>query len=191
MLRVRKILSYVSERIEPASDLSNKSTNPAPAPVPAQAPTHASPPAAVVTTSAISTSPQSPTSPFSSNNPYARYVSPPADDNPFASPDDPVEPEVSTAPVPALAPAAPTAPLKPEDYLELYCNGQLIPPKMTLATIRAHVWKSGGDVVLMYKANGRKQILHAPQQVSQQQTNGGIMREEDAPTGPGASVVAS
>jgi hypothetical protein len=29
---------------------------------------------------------------------------------------------------------------------------------MTLATIRAHVWRGGGDVLLYYKANGRKQI---------------------------------
>lgn len=33
---------------------------------------------------------------------------------------------------------------------------------MTLATIRSHLWRGGGDVVLFYKANGRKQILHAP-----------------------------
>lgn len=29
---------------------------------------------------------------------------------------------------------------------------------MSLATIRTHVWKSGNDVVLYYKANGRKEI---------------------------------
>ncbi|KAL6703263.1 hypothetical protein ACN47E_010051 [Coniothyrium glycines] len=52
--------------------------------------------------------------------------------------------------------------LKPEEYLELYCNGQLIPPTMTLASIRAHIWRGGGDVLLYYKANGRKEIKHAP-----------------------------
>ncbi|EOD45508.1 wd repeat protein [Neofusicoccum parvum] len=52
--------------------------------------------------------------------------------------------------------------LRPEEYLELYCNNQLIPPTMTLATIRAHVWRGGGDVILYYKANGRKEIKHAP-----------------------------
>ena len=30
---------------------------------------------------------------------------------------------------------------------------------MTLATLRAHVWKTGGDVVLYYKSNGRKPEL--------------------------------
>lgn len=30
---------------------------------------------------------------------------------------------------------------------------------MSLATIRTHVWKSGNDVVLYYKANGRKEII--------------------------------
>ncbi|KAG6013658.1 hypothetical protein E4U43_007172, partial [Claviceps pusilla] len=48
--------------------------------------------------------------------------------------------------------------LAPEEYLELYCNDQLLDPLMTLATIRTHVWKSGNDVVLYYKANGRKEI---------------------------------
>ncbi|KAI5362644.1 putative WD40/YVTN repeat-like-containing domain superfamily [Septoria linicola] len=45
-------------------------------------------------------------------------------------------------------------------------GGAIIPPTMTLATIRAHMWRGGGDVVLYYKANGRKQILHAPQATS-------------------------
>ncbi|KAI9826081.1 MAG: hypothetical protein M1832_000530 [Thelocarpon impressellum] len=48
--------------------------------------------------------------------------------------------------------------LKPEDYLELYCQNQLVPCTMTLATLRAHVWKTGGDVMLYYKSNGRKPI---------------------------------
>ncbi|KAF1944543.1 WD40 repeat-like protein [Clathrospora elynae] len=52
--------------------------------------------------------------------------------------------------------------LRPEEYLELYCNGQLIHPTMTLASIRAHVWRGAGDVILLYKANGRKEIKHAP-----------------------------
>lgn len=29
---------------------------------------------------------------------------------------------------------------------------------MSLATLRAHVWKGGNDVVLHYKANGRKEL---------------------------------
>lgn len=29
---------------------------------------------------------------------------------------------------------------------------------MSLATLRAHIWKGGNDVVLYYKANGRKEI---------------------------------
>ena len=163
MLRARKILAYVSERIEPATDLENNSTNPAPAPP-------LPPPAA---------RPVSPPTPqFSSNNPYASYATPPsssASDNPFASPDDDSDTEAE--------PAEP-APLRPEDYLELYCNNQLISPKMTLASIRAHVWKSGGDVVLMYKANGRKKILHAPQLSGS--VHGSISGDEGA-TGAGAA----
>ncbi|KAF7591225.1 hypothetical protein BBP40_001830 [Aspergillus hancockii] len=48
--------------------------------------------------------------------------------------------------------------LRPEEYLELYCNKMLLPPNMTLATIRTHIWRSGGDMVLYYKANGKKEI---------------------------------
>ncbi|KAK8862627.1 WD repeat-containing protein [Apiospora arundinis] len=48
--------------------------------------------------------------------------------------------------------------LKPEEYLELYCNDQLLPIDMSLATLRAHIWKGGSDVVLYYKANGRKEL---------------------------------
>ena len=29
---------------------------------------------------------------------------------------------------------------------------------MTLATLRVHVWRMGGDVVLCYKSNGRKEL---------------------------------
>lgn len=100
MLRARKILAYVAERIEPAS-----------APAPPQAP---------------------------------------------ADPDDPF-----ADPIPE--------PLRPEHYLELYCNNQLIPAKMTLATIRAHVWRGGGDILLYYRANGRKAILHAPVGTAEEQ----------------------
>jgi WD repeat-containing protein 48 len=35
---------------------------------------------------------------------------------------------------------------------------QQIPPTTTLASIRAHVWRGGGDVLMHYKANGRKEI---------------------------------
>ncbi|RYP06693.1 hypothetical protein DL764_002995 [Monosporascus ibericus] len=48
--------------------------------------------------------------------------------------------------------------LRPEEYLELYCNEQLLPNTMSLATLRAHIWKGGNDVVLYYKANGRKEL---------------------------------
>ncbi|KAE8358028.1 hypothetical protein BDV27DRAFT_138317 [Aspergillus caelatus] len=48
--------------------------------------------------------------------------------------------------------------MKPEEYLELYCHKVLIPPNMTLATIRTHIWRSSGDMMLHYKANGKKEI---------------------------------
>lgn len=33
-----------------------------------------------------------------------------------------------------------------------------LPISMTLATLRAHIWKGGADVMLYYKSNGRKPI---------------------------------
>ncbi|EFE36839.1 uncharacterized protein ARB_04365 [Trichophyton benhamiae CBS 112371] len=48
--------------------------------------------------------------------------------------------------------------LKPEEYLELYCQNTLIPMDMTLATIRTHLWRTGNDMVLVYKANGKRKI---------------------------------
>lgn len=60
--------------------------------------------------------------------------------------------------------AAPERPdpnaLKPEEYLELYCYDQKLPISMSLATLRAHVWKGGADVMLYYKSNGRKPIRY-------------------------------
>ncbi|KLU91936.1 WD repeat-containing protein 5B [Magnaporthiopsis poae ATCC 64411] len=52
--------------------------------------------------------------------------------------------------------------LKPEEYLELYCQDQLLPNSMSLATLRAHIWRGGNDVVLHYKGNGRKHIPIPP-----------------------------
>ncbi|KAH8705109.1 WD repeat protein [Talaromyces proteolyticus] len=61
-----------------------------------------------------------------------------------------------------IDPADPTNPdpdpMKPEEYLDLYCQNTLIPENMTLATIRTHIWRSGSDMVLFYKANGKKLI---------------------------------
>ncbi|OBT79032.1 hypothetical protein VF21_02393 [Pseudogymnoascus sp. 05NY08] len=48
--------------------------------------------------------------------------------------------------------------LKPEEYLELYCYDQKLPVTMTLATLRARIWKGGADIMLYYKTNGRKEL---------------------------------
>jgi WD repeat-containing protein 48 len=67
--------------------------------------------------------------------------------------------------------------LRPEEYLDLYCYDQVrfltlflyeclliicqkLPVSMSLATLRAHVWKGGADVMLYYKSNGRKAIRY-------------------------------
>lgn len=51
--------------------------------------------------------------------------------------------------------------LKPEKYMELICNDQVVDPNMTLATLRTHVWRTGGDIILYYRANGRKEMRRA------------------------------
>ncbi|KAK5129332.1 hypothetical protein LTR08_003590 [Meristemomyces frigidus] len=56
--------------------------------------------------------------------------------------------------------------MRPDEYLELWCQNQIVPVTMTLATIRSHLWRGGGDIILYYKANGKKEILHAPQPTS-------------------------
>lgn len=68
--------------------------------------------------------------------------------------------------------------LKPEEYLELYCNDQvssnrkfnlnaanevvtkLVPHNMTLATVKSFVWRSSSDVALLYKSNGRRRFAN-------------------------------
>ncbi|CAG8499312.1 1077_t:CDS:10 [Ambispora leptoticha] len=41
--------------------------------------------------------------------------------------------------------------LRPEMWIELVCQDQVLAPTMTLATIKAHIWKSGGDLVMTYR----------------------------------------
>ncbi|KAG9327107.1 hypothetical protein KVV02_008737 [Mortierella alpina] len=41
--------------------------------------------------------------------------------------------------------------LRPEHWMEILCHDQVLPPTMTLATIRSHYWKTGSDVVLTYR----------------------------------------
>ncbi|PNY25618.1 WD repeat protein [Tolypocladium capitatum] len=72
--------------------------------------------------------------------------------------------------------------MAPEEYLELYCNDQLLDTTMSLATIRTHVWKGGNDVVLYYKANGRKEIKPLQQPSAQPAEGDGAAAQAPAPT---------
>lgn len=117
MLRAKKILAYVAERIEA----------PAPAPTP--------PPA--------STAPTTTSDADDATNTTTDSAQP-------APTPDPSTTTSTTAPEDAN--------LKPEEYLQLYCQNQLVDMNMTLATLRVHVWRTGGDVVLYYRSNGRKKL---------------------------------
>ncbi|EAA26970.3 hypothetical protein GE21DRAFT_3416 [Neurospora crassa] len=77
--------------------------------------------------------------------------------------------------------------MKPEEYLELYCNEQLLPNTMSLATLRAHVWKGGNDIVLHYKANGKKEILF-PSVPSPNVTDGSQRQSQDSPSAAGTAA---
>lgn len=44
---------------------------------------------------------------------------------------------------------------------------------MSLATLRAHVWKGGADVMLYYKSNGRKPIRSVKKSESLTETETG------------------
>ncbi|RAL13994.1 Pkinase-domain-containing protein [Aspergillus homomorphus CBS 101889] len=78
-------------------------------------------------------------------------------------------------------------PMKAEEYLELYCQKMPIPPNMTLATIRAHLWRSSGDMVLYYKANGKKEI-RMPAPGGEKDTGSGIGLSGEAGSAPPASI---
>ncbi|KAL1897914.1 hypothetical protein Sste5346_003766 [Sporothrix stenoceras] len=119
MLRVKKILAYVAEKLE----------QPTPVPAPAPAPV----PAAIPPT-----------------------VAEEAEEGDAA-------PAAAVADVPTPTPAAPEPEesLKAEEYLELYCNEQRLPHAMSLATVRAHIWKNSNDILLYYKSNGRKKLATA------------------------------
>ncbi|RAH44423.1 Pkinase-domain-containing protein [Aspergillus brunneoviolaceus CBS 621.78] len=82
-------------------------------------------------------------------------------------------------------------PMKAEEYLELYCQRMPIPPNMTLATIRAHIWRSSGDMVLYYKANGKKEIrMPAPEEEKETGTGLGtaLALNREAGSAPPASI---
>lgn len=46
---------------------------------------------------------------------------------------------------------------------------------MTLATLRTHVWRGGNDVILHYKANGRKEIRMPPCEVAEEADKAGAV----------------
>ena len=70
--------------------------------------------------------------------------------------------------------------MKPEDYLELYCQDQLVAHNTTLATLRAYIWKAGGDVILYYKSNGKRPELEERERAREQT----LAYEGTAKTGP-------
>lgn len=63
---------------------------------------------------------------------------------------------------------------------------------MTLATIRAHVWRGGGDVMLYYKTNGRRQIQRTPLiPTGQHPRVAAVPREADPQATAGAGPTSS
>ncbi|KAF3923958.1 hypothetical protein ABW21_db0200359 [Orbilia brochopaga] len=48
---------------------------------------------------------------------------------------------------------------RPEEWLELLVKDEVIPLNMTLATMKAHVWRTGGDVVVHYRIKGGEEPI--------------------------------
>jgi WD repeat-containing protein 48 len=83
-----------------------------------------------------------------------RIEIPPLDTQPQEARDPTQYPAAATT----TDPAVDDSKLRPEEYLELYCQDRLVHSNTTLATLRAHIWKTAGDIVLYYKSNGRKKL---------------------------------
>ena len=49
--------------------------------------------------------------------------------------------------------------MRADAYIDLLCNNQLLAPKTTLAWMKSHIWRGGGEMVIQYKANGQKRIV--------------------------------
>lgn len=64
---------------------------------------------------------------------------------------------------------------------------QLLPISMTLATLRAYIWKGGNDVVLHYKDNGKKEI---PRAAPEAQPTTTTAEEEETPANGDAQPAA-
>lgn len=58
---------------------------------------------------------------------------------------------------------------------------------MTLATLRAHIWKGGSDIMLYYKANGRKEI---PDNSISSKTGSETVAPEPEPEAPSEETLA-
>ncbi|KAF8469164.1 hypothetical protein BDZ91DRAFT_87629 [Kalaharituber pfeilii] len=86
--------------------------------------------------------------------------------------------QVATPPSTAsgMAPLQPQP--KPEEWLELLCHGQVVKPSQTLTTIRSHVWKSGGDVVLTYRWKGWKEEKEKKERDKEKETSEGNQEKE-------------
>ncbi|KAF3935545.1 hypothetical protein ABW19_dt0202177 [Dactylella cylindrospora] len=70
----------------------------------------------------------------------------------------------------------------PEDWLELLVKDEIIPLNMTLATMKAHVWKMGGDVVVHYRIKGGEDPIpkRKVEEVKEEEEEGDKDKDKDA-----------
>lgn len=61
---------------------------------------------------------------------------------------------------------------------------------MTLATIRTHLWRTSGDIILYYRANGKKEI-RPPKSLVNTDENSLAPGETNAPNGDGSAPPGS
>ncbi|EPS36103.1 hypothetical protein H072_10520 [Dactylellina haptotyla CBS 200.50] len=78
---------------------------------------------------------------------------------------------------------------KPEDWLELMVKDEVIPLNMTLATMKAHVWRTGGDVVVHYRIKGGEDPIERRKVVVVEEEKTEEESSAPAEEGEGAKVV--
>ena len=88
---------------------------------------------------------------------------------------------IEDAPNPEAVPGSAEA-MKPEEYIEIVCHDQVIDPNMTLATLRVHTWRTGGDVLLYYRANGKK-VIRRPHPANSKSPEAEVSEEKAAAEG--------
>ncbi|KAG0300854.1 hypothetical protein BGZ98_008820 [Dissophora globulifera] len=155
MLRVRKVAAHVAEKLAltpPKRDPSTLSTTTTTTAADAQGSNNARMPLESVReeshegSSSTSTLPAAPPRVYNASSRSDPALNANSASNNNAAPSKSKEEEEEYATQEAF---------RPENWIEILCNDQVLSPNLTLATIRTHYWKTGSDVILTYRYSQR------------------------------------